>query len=648
MRSPTHRKLTALTRAARGRKRASTPLQVEVLETRQLMAADVRSYDGSGNNLSHPEWGKSGIALIRSAPAAYADGISAPGGASLASPRTISNLVAAQGPDDAFNDRDLSAFVYAWGQFLDHDLDFTGVSRTGETFPVAIPAGDPYFDPMGTGSKSIPLTRSAAALGSGLSASQPRQQVNEISAFIDASQVYGSDRQRADALRTFRGGKLKSSAGNLLPYNLMRLPNDGQGAPERFFVAGDARANENIELTAMHTLFMREHNRIADRYARLNPSWSDEELYQAARRWVGAEMQVITYNEFLPAILGSQRMGNYRGYNPNINPGITNEFATAAFRFGHSMIGQDIEFLNNEGLPVSEALPLRSSFFAPSVVAEEGIDTIMKYLASDRSQEIDSMVIDDLRNFLFGPPGAGGLDLAALNIQRGRDHGLASYNATRVAYGLRPVRTFAEITSNVNLQNALKNAYGTVDRVELWVGGLAENHMVGASVGPLFGKILQTQFQKLRDGDRFWYERKFTGAELTELRGMTLSKIIQANTGTKNLQANVFEFRNEIGGRVVVDGNRNGRLEANEKGMAGIVVELRDANQVVIQTARTDSQGYYRFKGLDLGAYRITPVVPTGSELTSVGSRDVTFTRGEVVERIDFGVWVAPKRKAGR
>ena len=87
----------------------------------------------------------------------------------------------------------------------------------------------------------------------------------------------------------------------------------------------------------------------------------------------------------------------------------------------------------------------------------------------------DTMVIDELRNFLFGPPGAGGFDLASLNIQRGRDHGLADYNSVREAYGLPRAVGFEDVSLDPGVQERLAAAYGDVDAVDLWVGGLAED-----------------------------------------------------------------------------------------------------------------------------------------------------------------------------
>jgi peroxidase len=170
-------------------------------------------------------------------------------------------------------------------------------------------------------------------------------------------------------------------------------------------------------------------------------------------------------------------------------------------------------------------------------------------LAVDTQQEIDTHIVDGVRNFLFGEPLAGaGEDLASLNIQRGRDHGLPDYNTIRVAFGLPALTSFNQITSDPQTQAALRAVYGTtggVDNVNLvdpWVGGLAEDHLPGMDVGPLIAASLIEQFTSVRDGDRFWFTRDsgLTSDELNFAENVTLADIIEDNTGLTNLQSNVF------------------------------------------------------------------------------------------------------------
>jgi peroxidase len=506
---------------------------------------DVQSLDGKGNNLAHPDWGGVNQQFLRFSKAVYADGVDSPSGDTRPSARTVSNTLSVSSEEGLTSDRDLTAFVYAWGQFLDHGMILTRQASSEGTFPIVVPTGDPWFDPTGTGQVKIPLSRSLYDPDTGTGPGNPRQQINTITAFIDGSQIYGVDAERAAALRTFVGGRMKTSAGNLLSFNTDGFDNDNDAhrvPDDELFLAGDVRANENPELLSMQILFVREHNRIAGQAAREHPNWTDEELYQYARRIVIAELQKITYEEFLPALLGRDAIPAYRGYRADVNPGIATEFATAAFRLGHSMLGDDIEFLDNNGEETREAIALRDSFFNPAIVQETDIDPILKYLASDNAQEIDTIVVDDVRNFLFGEPGQGGFDLAAMNIQRGRDHGLADYNTVRAAYGLSRVTSFDQITTDPALQSALAAIYGSVDNIDLWIGGLAEDHLPNSSLGITFTRILVDQFTRLRDGDRFWYQNVLPADLIREIRGTSLADIAQRNTNLTSLRENVFFF----------------------------------------------------------------------------------------------------------
>jgi hypothetical protein len=637
---------------------------MEQLESRSMMSVNpvgappapalpsalptVASFDGQGNNVAHPTWGSTGQDLLRLSPAAYGDGISTPSGADRPSARLVSNLLAASPEGGVTNDRDYTAFVYAWGQFLDHDLGLTDTATPRERLPIAVPAGDPSFDPTGTGVMTIPMSRSAYDPATGTTADNPRQQVNSITAFIDGSQVYGSDATRAAALREFVGGRLRTSTGNLLPFNTTGLANANDAhvvADDQLFLAGDVRANENPELIALQTLFVREHNRIAMEAAAKHPTWTDEQLYQHARRMVISEIQEITYNEFLPAILGvntpaTVALQSYRGYRADVNPGISTEFSTAAFRLGHSMLGEDIQFLDNNGNPVRDEMRLKDAFFDPRSVSEVGIDPLLKYLASDRAQEIDTKVIDDVRNFLFGAPGQGGFDLVSLNIQRGRDHGLADYNTVRVAYGLPKVASFAQITSDTAVQASLQQAYGSVDTLDLWVAGLAEKHLPGSSLGETFTKILVDQFSRLRDGDRYWYQNALPAKTVRDVQNNSLVDVIRRNTQLTNLQPDVFFFRTSIGGNVFSDGNRDNVRQVREGGVAGSTITLVTAAGATVATTRSDARGDYSFRGIDLGSFRVVVTPPTGAGQVGAGvtSRTVTITRGMDVRNVNVGL----------
>ncbi len=626
--------------------RAGTSAASELAEERVLLSAG--AVNGTGNNLENPEWGSAGEDLLRLAKAQYADAISSVGGEDRPSARLISNTVSDSGSGDVISDRMLSAMIYAWGQFIDHDMTST-VSGKTEVMSIPIPTGDPSFDPFGTGTKTIDSMRSGFDPATGTSSSNPREQVNQITAFLDGSMVYGSNDATATTLRTLSGGRLKTSDGDMLPFNNPETFPDGTlnmdnanpfVSNDELFAAGDSRANENVELTSLQTLFVREHNFQADRIASANPNLTDEQIYQQARSIVIAEIQAITYNEWLPSLLGRGALSKYTGYDSTINPGISNEFATAAFRFGHSLLGDDVEFLDNNGLETREAVALSQAFFNPALAEETGIDPILKYLSSDPSSQVDTEVVDSVRNFLFGPPGASGLDLASLNIQRGRDHGLADYNTTREAVGLPRVTSFSEITSDPELASKLELLYGTVDNVDLWVGGLAEDHVVGSSVGETFQTIIVDQFERLRDGDRFWYQNRFSGKELASLQRTSLSDIIERNTDLTSIQHNAFIFKAAISGTVNSDHNNDGKISRGEPAIANAKVKLiNNADGSVVATTTADRQGQYSFDvadGLRTGVYQVRVTKADGS--VAVSSKDIAITGGDDFERVNLAV----------
>ena len=507
-----------------------------------LNGTPARAIDGSSNNPDNPEWGMAGQPLRRAAPAAYADGIAAPAGASRPNPRALSNAILAQQepqPEIA----GMSDIFWLWGQFIDHDISLTEVREPLEGLPFDLPQGDPWFDPDGTGTREMAFERSAWDSASGTGPDNPRQQINIITTWIDASQVYGSDPVRAAALRRNDGsGKLETSAGERLPFNTAGLPNAGGARPD-LFLAGDVRANENLLLTAMHTVWLREHNRLADEIAVQNPGLSGDAIYEEARARVGAMLQVITYNEFLPSLLGPDAIGPYAGYDDTLDPAVANVFSTAAFRLGHSMVAPELQRLDANLRAIPEGpLPLRHAFFSPEQMQRpEAVAELMRGAASRTMQHLDRHIVDDLRNFLFGPPGAGGFDLGALNIQRGRDHGLPDYNTVRAAYGLSPVSSFAQITSDTDLQATLADMYGNVDDIDPWIGALAEDRLVGLMIGPLLRAVLSEQFSRLRDADRFWYRRVFSGDTLAAIEATRLSDVVRRNTAAgAELPADMF------------------------------------------------------------------------------------------------------------
>ena len=515
-------------------------------------AQEFRAFDGWGNNQENPQWGAAGANQLQYTTVGFTDGISMPAGADRPNPRIVSNAIFHQSnllPDEM----DLSDYAWVWGQFIDHDITLVGENHS-ETINITVPVGDDYFDPGSTGTVQIPMLRSNYDESTGTGVDNPRAFPNEITAFIDASAVYGSDLDRSYWLRSFEDGKLKMSEGDLLPYNTLTGEVGGEIDPnspemampmpfvQKWFVAGDVRANENPSLIAMHTLFVREHNRLCDELKEEHPGWTDEQLYQHARRIVGGLMQSIVYEEWLPSM--GVHIPHYSGYDANVNPGIMNVFSAAAYRYGHTVINGTILRMNNEGDIIPQGnLALRDAFFNPEIIPSGGgLSPLFIGMATQVEQGFDCKMINDLRNFLFGAPGAGGLDLASLNINRGRERGLADYNTIRQDFGLPPVERFADLSSNPWLNDLLEATYLDINDLDMWVAMLAEDRMSNALFGETVMEIMAVQFTALRDGDRFYYENDpaLSTEEMIRIRLTRLVDIIERNTDAEGLQRNVF------------------------------------------------------------------------------------------------------------
>jgi peroxidase len=522
-----------------------------------------RSYNGSNNNTAHPEWGQADHPLFRNTEATYVNGSGYPRdykeeGKAHLNPRRISNIICKSQNHPSTSS--LSSYMWAWGQFVDHEITLTHLSD--EKDPIITPVDDPDFP-----NAEIPFRRSEIMDGTGTSTAKPREQKNALSAYIDAANVYGVHKKRADSLRRMDGtGKLKSTGSDnaaYLPKNTGSLDNEqgpvyNQASKAGFFVAGDVRVNEHNVLTCMHTLFMREHNRLCDEL--INTPGSkykqetdtdkrDETIYQRARKIVGALEQAITYEEFLPALLGPEAILPYNGYKEIAQSDIASLFSAAAYRLGHDML-TDTLLLVEPGKAKTTSVSLHSVFFEPHLVEERGVDVYLRGLAQQRMENINGQITDSIRIHLFNvdqqSPPAGMpkrmMDLGAINIMRGRDHGLPDYNTCREAYGLPRQQSFKDITTDPETLSRLKRAYKNVNEIDPWIGGLVEDHYNDAQIGEFFYTVILDQFNRLRNGDRFWYQFdfEFTTEEVAELQNTTLSDVIKRNTDIENIQSNVF------------------------------------------------------------------------------------------------------------
>lgn len=411
----------------------------------------------------------------------------------LKSARVVSNIVADQSGDTTNKNRINELFVF-FGQFIDHDFALTPLSN--EHKPIPIPDDDEHLS-----QSSLEFRRSTRQKIS--SSSTKERPITVLSSALDLSTVYGTDTDRNNFLRKPNSCKLKTSSGNFLPFNTGNFVNS-PSTSSRFYLAGDPRANEHPMLTVLHTLFMREHNTICDRLEQAVPDMSSSEKYEAARAINIAQYQKIIYEEWLPTMIG-RSISSYTGYKPDVDPTISLEFTTASFRVGHTMVGNGVSRIDSSGkrLPL---IGMEEMFFRAGNLKQGDMEDFIRGAEGTLAQQVDPMVVDALRNFLFSNvQSEEGIDLVALNLQRGRDHNIPRYNDLRERFTGQRARSFGDVTRNLATQARLSEAYDSVDDIEAWVGLMAEDPSGGVGMGLTNAEIWKREFTRLRDGDRWFY-----------------------------------------------------------------------------------------------------------------------------------------------
>nr|XP_050849210.1 peroxidase-like isoform X3 [Vespula vulgaris] len=537
-----------------------------------------RTIDGSCNNIDNPSWGRAMTAYTRILFPQYFDGIQEPRNMGqtkkpLPSARTVSALVTANNDQ---SDATKTLAVMQWSQFVSHDLAHTPVRKmvsSGKPIsccrtdgnalsprhihpdcaPISVADRDPVYGTQYV--RCMNYVRSLAVLRSECTFG-PLEQMNQVSHFLDGSTIYGSDLTKSRELREFQGGRLRIDVRNGHAF----LPSEND--PEIAFLceggcydSGDDRVNVYPQLAVIHTIWHREHNRIAKILAKLNSNWTDEILYQEARRIVIAEIQHITYKEWLPILLGRisvQALGLATGYNRKYDsedePAVSNEAATAALRFLSSLMqGRLIIPSNSHQI---KYLELSEYFFNPRVIESGAIfDGLLHGLSTQTSQKMDVSLIPEITSKLYSNHKNDlGLDSISLDIQRGRDHGLPGYNYYRKHCGLPIARNFNDFLDYIpaELVNKLRSVYTHPNDVDLVIGGMAERSPDDGLLGPTFRCLILEQFARTLRTDRFFYDSAmqpypFTPNQLMEIRNVTLARIFCDNgNNIENMQPNVF------------------------------------------------------------------------------------------------------------
>jgi hypothetical protein len=574
-------------------------LQEEVDCTVVPFYYSIRTATGVCNHLEHSTWGASFTPYVRIIAAQYADGINAMhnqadepdlGAFVPTSPsgRIVSSTVEI---DREINDTRLTHLSMEWGQFLDHDIhqtarfpspkcDLENCVQDEICAPIRVPDDDPKFG-IGTynNGKCLGFERSIPACDDNPFDFTARAQLNKLSHFIDMSMLYGHTESLGFFLREHRGGRLKHGANNGLPVEEECPPEEdingatisGGETPEECCPpeygqdcggAGDARALESVPVTALYIVFLREHNRVANGLAAVNPHWDDERIFVEAREIVIAEAQRITMYEYVRTLLGDENfnkfIGPYRGYNPMRNPTIPNGFATAAGRVGHSQLQPAFERLKENGESIERGpLPLYRTFWNPKeLFLGGGPAPYIRGLIKQPSRALDEFVTNVMTSRLFeeeGVPGSG-RDIVSLDVQRSRDHGHPRYGIWK-NYCKNTCGIESDFTNELTALR-LQQVYGSHDNIDLLTAGLAEEPLPGGAFGALLTCLWTTAFNGLRDGDRFWYENQdpdldlFTPEQLAEIQKTSSASIFCDNVEITKIQACPF-YLDETGEHTV-------------------------------------------------------------------------------------------------
>ncbi|KAI1729776.1 heme peroxidase domain-containing protein [Ditylenchus destructor] len=528
---------------------------------------EYQRYDGWFNNLANPEWGSVGSRLHRDSPSNYQDGVYRLSN-NLPSARAISDLVF-RGPAGIPSRRNLTTMLAFFSQVVAYEImQSTQISCPLEMHKIPVPRCDPVFDQQCEGKTEIPFTRAKYDKSTGHGLNSPREQVNDRTSWIDASFLYSTQEPWVAALRSFENGTLlEGPMPGYPPFNNPHIPLINPPPPqihrlmnpERLFILGDPRINENPGLLSFGLILYRWHNINAKNLKQEYPEWTDEELFQGARRIVISTLQNIIIYDFLPALLGipKSQIPSYEGYKPHVPPGISHSFATTAFRFPHSLVPPGLLLRKNTGrcefreeVGGYPALRLCQNWWnAQDIVQEYSVDEIVLGMASQIAEDEDNIVVEDLRDFIFGPMHFTRLDVVSISIMRGRDNGIPTYNQMRKSFNLPP-RTWETINPemyrlNASMFHQLADLYGSnIDRLDAYVGGMLETN--GTGPGELFTKIIFDQFLRLRNSDRFWFENTqngfLTDEEISAIRNISLREIIRQTTsiGIEELQKDVF------------------------------------------------------------------------------------------------------------
>ncbi|XP_055315121.1 peroxidase isoform X2 [Sitodiplosis mosellana] len=534
-------------------------------------------------------------------PAHYADGLSKM--FDLPSPKNISNsFFELTRPDmslineeaatyEGVVDEERNVALVQWSQFIEHDLVRTVFQIMSNGNPIECCAEDAtnappryrhpacaplMIDVNGEDYNRLPsclnYVRSALNVNANCSFG-PAQQINQASNYLDLSQLYGNTDEITDTLRSFNNGELKISNDPLSPtlpeiedIESNHLCMHNTTIDTVCYRAGDSRVNVNPYVTTLYTLFLRSHNRIAKQLKKEHPTWNDAELFAYAKRINVGIYQQIVYGEWLNIVLGLNEAAaiNRNTTACNLDGKVSNEFATAGIRFYYSMMPGDLKttkdvsyFIRQNNIiirPMTEEniLKLKDEYYKPRDLAEdEELENIIDAIVKQKAMAMDTGYVADVAKHYYRFQNSEqkdvGTDVLALDILRGRDHGLHTYKNYLELCTKTPIQGWSDFRSNINHEDLerLKQIYASYDQVDLIIGAIAERPKPGATVGETFSCIIGEQLSNTRCSDKDFYTVSNDPIFKQFVDNYSGAKLICDTTRLTSVPRNIFHVPSE-------------------------------------------------------------------------------------------------------
>lgn len=565
-----------------------------------------RAIDGSGNNIEYSYIGQSGRFYSRLLPSATV--------VSTVNARNISNALFFS-LQKLKNQYSINMGESLFTQFLNHDFEATLTIRSlNLRINTTVYPGDVIYNPNAT----IKQLLVAPSNGTISSETGEFEVYNNATSWCDLSNLYGSTDDVTLKIRSGINGTLKMSTYiiNLGPVSIPvvnLLPNSAitgltsqtvfSVLPSAIPTSGDERANENVGEFVYNTIMAREHNRINTKLQKslgfrlfnatgpivtaasyLNDTERDEMLFQESARRNRAIYQKIVFNDYPSVILG-KKLPPYNGYRSDAAMDTSIEFASAAFRYGHSTIDMwhvrnattgcihNFTFRAGQTTVTTSQLSNGGQLGGPftpafALVTIGGMENLLRGLLNAPAAKMDLIYSEDvLRSVTFAGSSGLGVDVGVADLIRCRENKCPLYNEIRKKYyegygpkniyasplchanrntpAIDPLECFLLINSNLNIAMSLQEVYSKINKIEAIVGLFAENDE-GTPILPTMSTIIRDFYINSRDGDRFYYENdQFDASELHHINSRSLSDVIADNTNLKNIQANAFLIPDE-------------------------------------------------------------------------------------------------------